>query len=157
MVGQVSTILRLSALENYRNDMKNHVTPYLGQKQPTQITAADLRKSGQRFLAQFDSKKRPQSNEALGTAFLLLGCCGIGMAYTVLSSRTVAVSPSWVWLGLTTVKRAKKAAHESAWKNMDGHGRLLLFFERWRVRVVRCSKNPQIQPICISGALFYAF
>ncbi len=43
-LGQMSTTLRPSTLENYRNDMKNHVTPYLGQKLLTQITAADLRK-----------------------------------------------------------------------------------------------------------------
>ena len=43
-LNQMSATLRPSTLENYRNDMKNHVTPYLGQKQLTQITASDLRK-----------------------------------------------------------------------------------------------------------------
>lgn len=43
-LNQVSATLRPSTLENYRNDIKNHVTPHLGQKQLTQITASDLRK-----------------------------------------------------------------------------------------------------------------
>lgn len=43
-LGQMSSVLRPSTLEHYRSDLEHHVTPYLGQKRPTQITAADLRK-----------------------------------------------------------------------------------------------------------------
>ena len=41
---QMSATLRPSTLEHYQKDMKNHVAPHLGQKELTQITAADLRK-----------------------------------------------------------------------------------------------------------------
>lgn len=41
---QMSLTLRPDTLERYRHNMKNHVTPYLGQKRLNQITAADLRK-----------------------------------------------------------------------------------------------------------------
>lgn len=41
---QMALTLRPSTLEHYRSDMEHHVKPYLGQKKPTQITAADLRK-----------------------------------------------------------------------------------------------------------------
>lgn len=41
---QMSTTLRPSTLEHYRRDMENHVTPHLGSKMLTQLTASDLRK-----------------------------------------------------------------------------------------------------------------
>ena len=43
-LGQMSATLRPSTLEHYQKDMANHVTPYLGQKSLSQVTAADLRK-----------------------------------------------------------------------------------------------------------------
>ena len=43
-LAQMSANLRPSTLENYQKDMANHVTPYLGQKSLSQVTAADLRK-----------------------------------------------------------------------------------------------------------------
>lgn len=41
---QMAVTLRPSTLEHYRKDLTNHVTPYLGTKLLTQVTAADLRK-----------------------------------------------------------------------------------------------------------------
>lgn len=41
---QMAVTLRPSTLEHYRRDMENHVKPYLGAKQLTQLTAADMRK-----------------------------------------------------------------------------------------------------------------
>jgi len=41
---QMNTTLRPSTLEHYRRDMENHVTPHLGAKMLTQLTASDLRK-----------------------------------------------------------------------------------------------------------------
>ena len=64
-VGQISATLRPSTLENYRNDMKNHVTPYLGQKQLTQITAADLRKLYDTLRKTGRMKPRPGQNQGL--------------------------------------------------------------------------------------------
>ena len=41
---QMSSVLRPSTLDHYRNDLEHHVKPYLGKKGLTQITADDLRK-----------------------------------------------------------------------------------------------------------------
>lgn len=41
---QMAVTLRPSTLEHYRKDLANHVTPHLGTKLLTQVTATDLRK-----------------------------------------------------------------------------------------------------------------
>ncbi len=63
-LGQMALTLRPSTLSHYRNDMEHHVKPYLGNKQLTQITAADLRKL-------YDALKRggrvnPRPNQSKG-------------------------------------------------------------------------------------------
>ena len=39
---QMSSVLRPSTLDHYRNDLEHHVKPYLGKKGLTQITAETL-------------------------------------------------------------------------------------------------------------------
>jgi len=61
---QMAGTLRPSTLEHYRKDIGNHVTPYLGSKMLTQLTASDLRKL-------YDTLKRkgrvnPRPGQSLG-------------------------------------------------------------------------------------------
>ena len=62
---QMALTIRPSTLERYRNDMERHVRPYLGHKNLTQITAADLRDLYHTLLEHGRLKPRPGQSPGL--------------------------------------------------------------------------------------------
>ena len=66
-LGQMESVLRPGTINHYRRDMEHHVTPYLGQKKLTQITASDLRKLYDDLKKQGRVHLRPGQSRGLST------------------------------------------------------------------------------------------
>ena len=64
---QMTSVLRPSTLDHYRNDLEHHVKPYLGQKGLTQITADDLRKLYDTLKQRGRVHPRPGQSRGLST------------------------------------------------------------------------------------------
>ena len=64
---QLSASVRPRTVESYRNDMKNHVEPYLGEKMLTQITASDLRKLYDHLQRKGRMRPRPGQRRGLSS------------------------------------------------------------------------------------------